>query len=82
VRREERGLITWYESVLDSILPKVSTANMGTVKALCALPDSIRGYEHVKSQNIEQTKLRAQELQADLEKGQGTPRVIPVAVSL
>lgn len=82
VRREERELITWYESLLDRVLPKVSATNMGTIKALCALPDGIRGYEHVKSQNVEQTKQKAGELLTDLEQGRGTPRVIPVAVSL
>ncbi len=82
VRREERELITWYESLLDSVLPKVSATNMGTIKALCALPDGIRGYEHVKSQNVEQTKKKTEELLTDLEQGRGTPRVIPVAVSL
>jgi indolepyruvate ferredoxin oxidoreductase len=82
VRREERELVDWYESLLDRVLPKLSATNLGTVKALCALPDGIRGYEHVKSQNIEQTKRRAAELQADLEAGRATPRVIPVAVSL
>ncbi|HCP77151.1 MAG TPA: hypothetical protein DIU11_05280, partial [Pusillimonas sp.] len=59
VRREERQLIDWYESLLDEVLPKASVANFGTIKALCALPDGIRGYEHVKSQNVEQTKQRA-----------------------
>lgn len=65
-RREERGLITWYEQILDDVDRQLSPATFGTAVALAALPEDIRGYEDVKHRNAEIATQRADELKAQL----------------
>jgi indolepyruvate ferredoxin oxidoreductase len=65
-RREERELITWYESLLSDSLAVLSPANAGTVLQIAGLPDLIRGYEQVKSGNAARARARADELRERL----------------
>jgi indolepyruvate ferredoxin oxidoreductase len=52
VRREERRLPGEYVAVIDRILPRLTRGNLATALALAALPDRVRGYEHIKLARI------------------------------
>jgi indolepyruvate ferredoxin oxidoreductase len=65
-RREERELITWYQSLLSDSLAMLRPANAGTVLQIAGLPDLIRGYEQVKSGNAARARARADELRERL----------------
>ncbi len=52
VRREERRLPGEYIAVLDRILPRLTRENHASALALAALPDRVRGYEHIKLARI------------------------------
>jgi len=58
-RRMERELAGWYEQVVDKAL---ACPDPHVARELCATPDLIRGYEHVKEQNVEKAKAAAEEL--------------------
>jgi indolepyruvate ferredoxin oxidoreductase len=65
-RREERELITWYETLVSQGLARLNSANAGTVRQIAELPDLIRGYEQVKSGNVARARARAEELRERL----------------
>jgi indolepyruvate ferredoxin oxidoreductase len=65
-RREERELVTWYESLLSDSLAVLTPANAGTVLQIAELPDLIRGYEQVKSGHAARARARADELRERL----------------
>ena len=53
VRRLERDLIAQYIEGLDTIIAIANPDDYATVVDIAALPDMIRGYEHVKLQNAQ-----------------------------
>lgn len=55
-RREERELIGWYRSLMESNL------NHPAIAELANLPDAIRGYDEIKSRSIAVARERAQQL--------------------
>jgi indolepyruvate ferredoxin oxidoreductase len=61
-RREERRLLVEYEETLQRLLPKLSQDNLSFFVAWANLPDSIRGYGHVKDQSIASARVRQKEL--------------------
>lgn len=65
-RREERGLIVWYEDLLGHALAALRPATAATVLAIAELPDRVRGYEQIKSANAEVAREQAHQLLADL----------------
>jgi indolepyruvate ferredoxin oxidoreductase len=69
-RREERELITWYETLLSDALTALKPSNAGTVLEIAKLPDIIRGYEQIKSDNAARARDRAAELRAQLTRPQ------------
>lgn len=56
VRRQERALIGWYESLLDELLAGLRTDNHALAVELASSPDRIRGYESLKLRRIQETK--------------------------
>src|ERR1700722_5209728 len=48
VRRTERALITEYREVVDQLLAPLTSGNHDLAVQIAALPDLIRGYEHIK----------------------------------
>jgi indolepyruvate ferredoxin oxidoreductase len=52
LRRMERDLSREYVEMLDRILPRLASANLGSAVALAELPDEIRGYEDLKLERI------------------------------
>src|SRR5690606_2831105 len=63
-RRAERALIDTYRSDLLAILPKLTRANLDRAVALASLPDTIRGYGHVKEAAMQRAAVRRAELLA------------------
>ncbi|WP_445177882.1 indolepyruvate ferredoxin oxidoreductase family protein [Pseudomonas sp. McL0111] len=61
-RREERRLLVEYEQTLQRLLPKLSQDNLALFVAWASLPDSIRGYGHVKDQSIASARMRGEKL--------------------
>ena len=51
-RRSERALIGEYEALIDEVLARLNAANRPLALELAALPDGIRGYGHVKENNL------------------------------
>lgn len=60
-RRLERSLVDWYCQLVEQALlcPDAQIA-----RQLCALPEMIRGYEHIKERSIERARAAATELLA------------------
>jgi indolepyruvate ferredoxin oxidoreductase len=52
VRRTERALITQYREVIDDLLADLTEGNHELALEIAALPDMIRGYEHIKLANV------------------------------
>ena len=51
-RRMERRLIEDYRRTIDGVLPVLNAENAELVAKIAALPDVIRGYGHVKEENL------------------------------
>jgi indolepyruvate ferredoxin oxidoreductase len=63
-RREERRLIADYESLVPALLAELSPANHAAAVALASLPETIRGFGHVKDASIAKAAERRAELLA------------------
>ncbi|MEP5765127.1 MAG: indolepyruvate ferredoxin oxidoreductase family protein [Halieaceae bacterium] len=63
-RRMERGLISEYESMLNTLIEGLSADNKSTAIVLATLPDSIRGFGHVKDGSVALYSARKSELLA------------------
>ncbi len=68
-RQMERALIPEYEATINDILAHLSPKTLATATALAALPETIRGYGHVKERNA---RTAAAERTRLLEKLHGT----------
>jgi indolepyruvate ferredoxin oxidoreductase len=51
-RKTERRLINEYRNTVSGLLPVLTRENADLVAKIAALPDMIRGYGHVKDQNV------------------------------
>jgi indolepyruvate ferredoxin oxidoreductase len=56
VRRTERELVAWYESLLEEIGSELSPANYQTALQIAGAPDRIRGYEQIKLRSAQATR--------------------------
>ncbi|MCW5731094.1 MAG: indolepyruvate ferredoxin oxidoreductase family protein [Alphaproteobacteria bacterium] len=57
-RRTERRLIGEYEATMREVIGRLDGQNHGLAVQIANLPESIRGFGHVKARNLEQTKTR------------------------
>ncbi len=57
-RRMERALIDEYESTIGGLLDRLGTDTIEDAVSIASLPDTVRGFGHVKLANVE--KMRAQ----------------------
>jgi indolepyruvate ferredoxin oxidoreductase len=64
LRRLERGLIVWYEGLLEAVLHDLREENFATALDIARLPDGIRGYEQVKERTVARVRQQAAELLA------------------
>jgi indolepyruvate ferredoxin oxidoreductase len=74
-RRMERQLITEYEALVDELLAKLDRDNHAAALQLAALPEDIRGYGHVKENNLKTARAKWSELLARF-RGQQVAQVI------
>jgi indolepyruvate ferredoxin oxidoreductase len=66
IRRVERALIAEYRQHLETALVRLSPVTHDRAVRLAELPDGIRGYEHVKMDNVARFRDRAQQLIAQI----------------
>jgi indolepyruvate ferredoxin oxidoreductase len=66
VRRVERALIGEYRQLLETALVRLTPVTHETARALAELPDEIRGYEHIKLENVARFRDRARQLMTQL----------------
>jgi indolepyruvate ferredoxin oxidoreductase len=57
-RKTERRLLAEYETLLDEIISHLSAANHSAAVELAALPLEIRGFGHVKAENLARAKAK------------------------
>jgi indolepyruvate ferredoxin oxidoreductase len=79
-RRAERRLIVDYEETLLALLPKLTRETLPLFVALATLPESIRGYGHIKSRSIEAARAR-QDALVERIAGRSGRAVIPIHAS-
>jgi len=66
IRQVERALIDEYRQHLETALVRLSPVTHDLAVKLAELPDEIRGYEHIKMENVERFRDRAQQLIAQI----------------
>lgn len=62
----ERGLIDWYEQLLDQLLPRLAPDTGDKLAKVAALPMEIRGFGPVKDAAVHTVKAKVSALTADL----------------
>ncbi|MBO6638807.1 MAG: indolepyruvate ferredoxin oxidoreductase family protein [Roseitalea sp.] len=67
IRREERRLVGWYIALMDRAMGALSPTKRDLVLQLAALPEDIRGYEHIKERYLSEIREREAKLLAQLE---------------
>jgi indolepyruvate ferredoxin oxidoreductase len=80
VRRLERELIDDYRETMRACFAELEPERVSVVAEIAALPDMIRGYEEIKTDNVEQYRRRRTEL-LDRLHGGGGPIELPVVQS-
>jgi len=75
-RRQERALITQYETLVDELLARLAPSNYELAVSLASIPEHIRGYGHVKDRHLKDAKAREAAL---LERFRGAPAVVTFA---
>ena len=63
-RRAERALVTDYKSMIEALLPRLSSANLPLAIQIAGVPDRIRGYGHIKLASIAAARAGWKELHA------------------
>jgi len=61
-RRMERQLIDAYEATVEKLLSRLTPENHGLAVEIAGLPQSMRGFGHVKQRNVEETRQREAQL--------------------
>jgi indolepyruvate ferredoxin oxidoreductase len=67
VRREERRLIGWYRELVEGSLEHLRPDTHALVAEIARTPDLVRGYEHIKLENIQRASQHADTLMAELQ---------------
>ena len=57
-RKQERALVLQYRSAIEALLPRLNAANLDAAVAFARLPETIRGYGHVKARNLAAARLQ------------------------
>jgi indolepyruvate ferredoxin oxidoreductase len=68
-RRLERQLIADYQATIEALLPKLSEDNFAQAVGLASLPEQIRGYGHVKLENLQKARTRWKDMEDALQGG-------------
>ena len=80
-RRMERQAIEDYDRLLDALCAKLSRNNLSIAVKLASIPDSIRGYGHVKERHVALAKAEQAKLLADFNdpqalRGRGAAQIV------
>ena len=67
-RRMERELIDQYEATVEMMLPRLSNDKLKVALELAGLPEHIRGFGHVKLENLNKARGRWRDLEAELQR--------------
>lgn len=67
VRRVERSLVREYEALVDQLVDWLGRADVAKLVAIASLPDMIRGYEHIKLDNVERYRAEVERMMAALD---------------
>jgi indolepyruvate ferredoxin oxidoreductase len=76
VRRAERALIAEYREVIDALLTGLTPGNHDLAVQIAALPDMIRGYEHIKLANVRAYHVKLADLRAEFA-ASASPTLVP-----
>jgi indolepyruvate ferredoxin oxidoreductase len=68
-RRTERRLIDEYEAAMLGHLPRLRPGKISVLTKLASLPESIRGYGHIKDGAIEKAAAERKRIEAELDNG-------------
>ncbi|HUN68599.1 MAG TPA: DUF6537 domain-containing protein, partial [Burkholderiales bacterium] len=63
-RRMERALIGEYEQAVEALLQGLGRDNHALAVEIASLPESIRGYGHIKTKSVEEARRKRDELLA------------------
>ncbi|MBS1893254.1 MAG: indolepyruvate ferredoxin oxidoreductase family protein [Actinobacteria bacterium] len=79
VRQVERRLVEEYEGQIESLLGSLGPDNHAVAVEIAESPDMIRGYEHLKLQNVADYRTRVGELRQEFDRpqiGEGLPEAV------
>jgi indolepyruvate ferredoxin oxidoreductase len=63
----ERQLIEDYRASIEALLPRLSEDNLAQAVELASVPEQIRGFGHVKLDNLQKAKTRWKQLEDALQ---------------
>jgi indolepyruvate ferredoxin oxidoreductase len=66
VRRTERALVREYRDVIEKLSPRVTAQNADQAAELASLPDIVRGYEHIKLDNVARYHTELKRMRSEL----------------
>ena len=69
----ERQLIADYQASIEALLPKLREDNVAQAVELASVPELIRGFGHVKLDNLQNAKTRWTQLENALHGGAAQP---------
>jgi len=72
-RRRERALIDHYRAMVNELLESLSRANLPLAVEIAGIPETIRGYGHVKVRHLKQAKTQEADLIARWRSGNVEP---------
>ncbi|KAF1019816.1 MAG: hypothetical protein GAK30_02908 [Paracidovorax wautersii] len=61
-RREERMLITEYRASIEALLPRLDRDHLSLAAEIARIPEQIKGYGHIKANNLKAARVRWQQL--------------------
>jgi indolepyruvate ferredoxin oxidoreductase len=70
-RKMERALISEYEALVRELIGGLSAQKMSLALELANLPDSMRGYGHIKENNVKAAKIKWEKLLARWRNNEG-----------
>ncbi len=65
-RKAERALLAGYEARIEKLLPALTRGNLALAASYASVPDTIRGFGHIKAANAKRAEARYAELEAAL----------------
>jgi indolepyruvate ferredoxin oxidoreductase len=77
-RKTERRLIAEYEGMVDYVAARLTPANHATALALASVPETIRGFGHVKERHLAAAAAERERLMAAFDAPPAAP-VLPMA---